>query len=270
MSGKQSFYITTPIYYVNDIPHIGHAYTTLACDVLARFKRLDGYDVMFLTGTDEHGQKIVKSAEAASKTPIELCDEVSQRFKYLAEFMNFSNDDFIRTTEERHKKACQALWIKLEENGHIYLDKYSGWYSVRDEAFYGEGELIDGESGEKLAPTGAPVEWVEEESYFFRLSALEDKLLEFYENLPATVLPKSRKNEVKSFVEGGLRDLSVSRTSFKSHSYVTVHGYLKTFKIDGRVCFVIPYDTRRTHADGLRLRGITKAQAVRKNDIVFK
>lgn len=215
MSGKQSFYITTPIYYVNDIPHIGHAYTTLACDVLARFKRLDGYDVMFLTGTDEHGQKIVKSAEAASKTPIELCDEVSQRFKYLAEFMNFSNDDFIRTTEERHKKACQALWIKLEENGHIYLDKYSGWYSVRDEAFYGEGELIDGESGEKLAPTGAPVEWVEEESYFFRLSAFEEQLLKFYEELPATVLPKSRKNEVKSFVEGGLRDLSISRTSFK-------------------------------------------------------
>ncbi|MDG1859175.1 MAG: methionine--tRNA ligase [Emcibacteraceae bacterium] len=215
MSGKGSFYITTPIYYVNDIPHIGHAYTTLACDVLARFKRLDGYDVMFLTGTDEHGQKVEKSAEAAGKTPIEFCDQVSQRFRELAEFMNFSNDDFIRTTEERHKIACQALWTKLEENGHIYLDKYSGWYSVRDEAFYGEKELIEGEGNEKLAPTGAPVEWVEEESYFFRLSAFEDKLLEFYENLDPTVLPKSRKNEVKSFVEGGLRDLSVSRTSFK-------------------------------------------------------
>lgn len=215
MSVKDAFYITTPIYYVNDIPHIGHAYTTLACDVMARFKRLDGYDVMFLTGTDEHGQKVEKSAAAAGKTPLEFCDQVSQRFRELAKSMNFSNDDFIRTTEERHKVACQALWKKLEENDHIYLDKYAGWYSVRDEAFYGENELIEGEDGEKLAPTGAPVEWVEEESYFFRLSAFEDQLLEFYESLDPSVLPKSRKNEVKSFVEGGLRDLSVSRTSFK-------------------------------------------------------
>ncbi|HRW30267.1 MAG TPA: methionine--tRNA ligase, partial [Emcibacteraceae bacterium] len=214
MSGKPSFYITTPIYYVNDIPHIGHAYTTLACDVMARFKRLDGYNVMFLTGTDEHGQKVEKSAAAAGKSPLEFCDTVSQRFRELAAFMNFSNDDFIRTTEERHKKSCQALWKKLEENGHIYLDKYAGWYSVRDEAFFAENELIDGKNGEKLAPTGAPIEWVEEESYFFRLSAFEEKLLEFYESLPPTVLPNSRKNEVKSFVSGGLRDLSVSRTSF--------------------------------------------------------
>ncbi|MDA0707879.1 MAG: methionine--tRNA ligase [Proteobacteria bacterium] len=213
-TGKKSFYITTPIYYVNDIPHIGHAYTTLACDVLARFKRLDGFDVMFLTGTDEHGQKVEKSAEAAGKTPIELCDEVSTRFRELADFMNCSHDDFIRTTEERHKIACQAIWRKLEDKGQIYLDKYSGWYSVRDEAFYAESELI-GEGEEKLAPTGAPVEWVEEESYFFRLSQWEDRLLEWYESLDVTVLPKSRKNEVKSFVEGGLRDLSVSRTSFK-------------------------------------------------------
>ncbi|MEZ5759263.1 MAG: methionine--tRNA ligase [Emcibacteraceae bacterium] len=214
MSGKPSFYITTPIYYVNDIPHIGHAYTTLACDVIARFKRLDGYNVMFLTGTDEHGQKVEKSAAAAGKSPLEFCDTVSQRFRELAEFMNYSNDDFIRTTEERHKRACQALWKKLEENGHIYLDKYAGWYSVRDEAFFAENELIDGKNGEKLAPTGAPIEWVEEESYFFRLSAFEEKLLDFYESLPPTVLPNSRKNEVKSFVSGGLRDLSVSRTSF--------------------------------------------------------
>lgn len=214
MSGKPSFYITTPIYYVNDIPHIGHAYTTLACDYMARFKRLDGYDVMFLTGTDEHGQKVEKSAAAAGLTPIELCDKVSMRFRELADFMNCSNDDFIRTTEERHKHACQALWKKLEENGHIYLDKYSGWYSVRDEAFYGEGELVE-KNGEKVAPSGAPVEWVEEESYFFKLSEWEDRLLEFYENLPPTVLPNSRKNEVKSFVKSGLRDLSVSRTSFK-------------------------------------------------------
>ncbi len=214
MSGKPTFYITTPIYYVNDIPHIGHAYTTLACDVLARFKRLDGYDVMFLTGTDEHGQKVEKSAAAVGKTPIELCDEVSTRFRELADFMNCSHDDFIRTTEERHKIACQAIWKKLEENGQIYLDKYAGWYSVRDEAFYAETELLE-INNEKVAPTGAPVEWVEEESYFFRLSAWEDRLLEWYESIEPTVLPKSRKNEVKSFVEGGLRDLSVSRTSFK-------------------------------------------------------
>ena len=214
MTAKPTFYITTPIYYVNDIPHIGHAYTTLACDVMARFKRLDGFEVMFLTGTDEHGQKVEKSAAAKGEDPLAFCDKVSRRFQELAEFMNFSNDDFIRTTEERHKIACQALWQKLEASGNIYLDKYAGWYSVRDEAYYAENELTTGTSGEKLAPTGAPVEWVEEESYFFKLSAWEDKLLAWYENLPETVLPKSRKNEVKSFVEGGLRDLSVSRTSF--------------------------------------------------------
>ena len=193
MTTNPTFYITTPIYYVNDIPHIGHAYTTLACDVMARFKRLDGFDVMFLTGTDEHGQKVEKSAAAKGKTPIELCDEVSQRFRDLVKFMNFSNDDFIRTTEERHKIACQALWKKIEESGNIYLDKYSGWYSVRDEAYYAESELQEGAGGEKLAPTGAPVEWVEEESYFFKLSAWEDSLLEWYEKLPETVLPKPKK-----------------------------------------------------------------------------
>ncbi len=215
MTVKPAFYVTTPIYYVNDIPHIGHAYTTLSCDVMARFKRLDGYDVMFLTGTDEHGQKVEKSAEAAGKTPLKFCDEVSLRFRELAEFMNFSNDDFIRTTEERHKKTAQALWLKLETRGHIYLDKYAGWYSVRDEAFYAESELIEGQGGEKQAPTGAAVEWVEEESYFFKLSEWEERLTQWYEDMGETVLPKSRKNEVLSFVKGGLRDLSVSRTSFK-------------------------------------------------------
>ena len=214
MSAKPSYYITTPIYYVNDIPHIGHAYTTLACDVIARFKRLDGFEVLFLTGTDEHGQKVEKSAAAAGKTPKEFCDIVSRRFRDLAEVMKFSNDDFIRTTEDRHKRACQALWNKLLDNGHIYLDKYAGWYSVRDEAFFGENELVENKENIKVAPRGAPVEWVEEESYFFKLSNFEEKLLSFYENLPATVLPNTRKNEVKSFVEGGLRDLSISRTSF--------------------------------------------------------
>ncbi len=214
MTEKPSFYITTPLYYVNDIPHIGHAYTTLACDVLARFKRLDGFEVMFLTGTDEHGQKVEKSAAAKGIPTLEFCDEVSERFRELSTLMNFSNDDFIRTTEERHRISCQALWKKLEDTGNIYLDKYAGWYSVRDEAYYAESELINGKNGEKLAPTGAPIEWVEEESYFFRLSAWGDKLLAWYENIPETVLPKTRKNEVKSFIEGGLRDLSVSRTSF--------------------------------------------------------
>ena len=214
MTEKPSFYITTPIYYVNDVPHIGHAYTTLACDVLARFKRLDGFDVMFLTGTDEHGQKVEKSAQAAGVAPLEFCDKVSARFKDLAEAMNFSNDQFIRTTEDRHKLSVQELWRRLVSKGYIYEDKYAGWYSVRDEAFYAEKELQEGEGGKKLAPTGAPVEWVEEASYFFKLSAMEDKLLELYKNQPDFVMPKTRLNEVKSFVEGGLLDLSISRTTF--------------------------------------------------------
>jgi methionyl-tRNA synthetase len=214
MIKKPAYYITTPIYYVNDVPHIGHAYTTLACDVLARFKRLDGFNVMFLTGTDEHGQKVEKSAEAAGVSPLDFCDKVSSRFRDLLGTMNFSNDDFIRTTEERHKVACQALWKRLVDNGEIYEDKYAGWYSVRDEAYFGEEELIDGPDGEKTAPTGAPIEWVEEPSFFFRLSAWEDKLLEYYEAEDDVVMPKSRKNEVTSFVKGGLRDLSISRTSF--------------------------------------------------------
>ncbi|PCJ72131.1 MAG: methionine--tRNA ligase [Rhodobiaceae bacterium] len=209
----KSFYITTPIYYVNDVPHIGHAYTTLACDVLARFKRLDGYDVLFLTGNDEHGQKVEKSAEAQGITPQELCAQVSGRFQALAEVMNFSIDDFIRTTEPRHKDAVQAIWRKMADKGDIYLDKYAGWYSVRDEAFYGEDELVEGDDGEKLAPTGAPVEWVEEPSYFFRLSAYQDRLLELF-NKPGFILPESRRNEVASFVKGGLKDLSISRTTF--------------------------------------------------------
>tara|TARA_R110002096_G_scaffold58443_4_gene147204 strand:- start:248 stop:1801 length:1554 start_codon:yes stop_codon:yes gene_type:complete len=213
MSAAKSFYITTPIYYVNDVPHIGHAYTTLACDALARFKRLDGYDVLFLTGNDEHGQKVEKSAEAQGITPQELCAQISGRFQSLAEMMNFSIDDFIRTTEERHIKAVQDIWKRMEANGDIYLDSYAGWYSVRDEAFYGEDELKEAPSGDKIAPTGAPVEWVEEPSYFFRLSAYQDKLLELYAQ-PGFIRPETRRNEVASFVKGGLRDLSISRTTF--------------------------------------------------------
>lgn len=214
MTERPAYYITTPIYYVNDVPHIGHAYTTLACDVMARFKRLDGYDVTFLTGTDEHGQKIERSAEKAGVAPQAFCDKVSARFQELAGAMNFSHDQFIRTTEERHKKAVQHLWQVLEEKGFIYQDTYAGWYSVRDEAFYAEKELEEGEGGQKLAPTGAPVEWVEEPSFFFKLSAFEDQLLELYDSGQEFVMPKSRLNEVRSFVKGGLEDLSISRSSF--------------------------------------------------------
>ena len=211
MTGKAKtpFYVTTPIYYVNDKPHIGHAYTTLACDVLARFKRLDGYDVMFLTGTDEHGQKVEKAAQDNGVSPQDFTDSVSQNFRDLTGRMNFSNDDFIRTTEPRHRAACQALWCRLLERGHITLGSYAGWYAVRDEAFYTETEIVDGKG-----PTGAPVEWVEEPSYFFNLSQWQDRLLEFYDTNPNFVGPESRFNEVKSFVKGGLRDLSVSRASF--------------------------------------------------------
>ncbi|MBT5299570.1 MAG: methionine--tRNA ligase [Rhodospirillaceae bacterium] len=211
---SEPYYITTPIYYVNDAPHIGHAYTTLACDVLARFKRLDGYDVKFLTGTDEHGQKVEKSAQTAGIDPQAFTDRVSQNFRDLADFMNFSHDDFIRTTEERHKVACQDIWRRLIDAGDIYLGAYAGWYAVRDEAFYGEDELTTGADGKKTAPSGAEVEWVEEPSYFFKLSAWEDRLLKFYDDNPNFILPKTRRNEVTSFVKGGLQDLSVSRTTF--------------------------------------------------------
>ena len=204
------FYITTPIYYVNDIPHIGHAYTTLACDVMARFKRLEGFQVKFLTGTDEHGQKVERAANNENLTPINFADKVSENFRSLTSILNFSNDDFIRTTEKRHQLACTEIWNLLYKEGHIYLDKYSGWYAVKDEAFYAESEIINGK-----APTGADVQWVEEPSYFFNLSKWQEPLLEFYENNPNFVLPHKRFNEVKSFVKGGLKDLSVSRTSFK-------------------------------------------------------
>ncbi len=207
---SQRYYITTPIYYVNDVPHIGHAYTTLACDVMARFKRLDGYDVMFLTGTDEHGQKVEDAAKSSGLTPLEFTDKVSKNFKDLLPKFNISNDDFIRTTEFRHIESVQEIWRMLLQNGQIYLGKYSGWYSVRDEAFFSESELVNGS-----APTGAPVEWVEEPSYFFNLSKWQNPLLEFYKENPDFIAPKSRRNEVISFVSSGLKDLSISRTSFK-------------------------------------------------------
>ncbi len=206
---EKNFYITSPIYYVNDVPHIGHAYTSIACDVKARFKRLEGFDVYFLTGCDEHGQKVEKSAINKGKSPQEFCDEVSQKFRELAQILQLSNDDFIRTTENRHKKCAQSFWQILEKNGYIYKDVYEGWYAVRDEAFYNEDEIIDGR-----APTGAEVLWHKEESYFFKLSAFQEKLLTLYEAAPDFIRPQSRYNEVVNFVKSGLKDLSISRTSF--------------------------------------------------------
>ncbi len=212
----EPYYITTPIYYVNDVPHIGHAYTTLACDALARFMRLDGRDVFFLTGTDEHGQKVEKAARDSGIEPQALADRNSARFRDLAHDMGYTNDDFIRTTEERHIRAVQHLWRELVARDEIYLGTYAGWYSVRDEAFFAESELIKGPNGKWIAPTGtgAEVEWVEEPSYFFRLSAWQDRLLAFYDSHPGFIAPETRRNEVVSFVRGGLQDLSVSRTSF--------------------------------------------------------
>lgn len=210
MSKAPAYYVTSPIYYVNDLPHIGHAYTSLACDALARFMRLDGFEVKFLTGTDEHGQKVEKAAADAGEAPQAFVDRMSERFRDLSAVMALTNDDFIRTTEARHLASVQQLWRELAAREQIYLGTYAGWYSVRDEAFYSESELVDGK-----APTGAPVEWVEEPSYFFRLSAWRDRLLKHYEKNPESVLPAGRRNEVVSFVKGGLNDLSVSRTSFR-------------------------------------------------------
>ena len=206
---KQNFYITSPIYYVNDVPHIGHAYTSIACDVMARFRRLEGFDVRFLTVTDEHGQKVEKSAIARGLEPQEFCDQVSAKFQDLTQVLQLSNDDFIRTTQERHKIGAQAVWKRLEKNGYIYKGVYEGWYAVRDEAFYSEDELVDGK-----APSGAEVVWEKQESYFFKLSAFQDKLLILYEAAPDFVLPVSKMNEVLAFVKGGLKDLSISRNSF--------------------------------------------------------
>lgn len=215
MSLSRYFYITTPIYYVNDRPHIGHAYTTLACDFLARFKRLDGFEVKLLTGTDEHGQKVARSAQAEGVDPKAFVDGASLNFRRLAQLLNCSNDDFIRTTEPRHARACRALWQVLTERGEIYLDRYSGWYAVRDEAFYQEDELRQDSHGQRIAPSGAVCEWVEEPSYFFRLSAWQERLLEFYRRCPDFVRPAARLAEVVAFVSSGLKDLSISRTSFK-------------------------------------------------------
>jgi methionyl-tRNA synthetase len=213
-STRPAYFLTTPIFYPNGVPHIGHAYTAMVTDAIARFQRLDGFDVRFLTGTDEHGLKMQQTAIAEGLTPLALADRNSARFRDMMIALNISYDDYIRTTEPRHERACQALWTAIEKNGDIYLDKYAGWYSVRQEAYFDEGETTVGTDGIRREPLGSPVEWTEEETYFFRLSAYQDKLLDLYARVPDFVLPRERLNEVASFVKGGLQDLSVSRTTF--------------------------------------------------------
>ncbi|MFG1430530.1 methionine--tRNA ligase [Xanthobacter sp. V2C-8] len=214
MPTKPPFYITTAIAYPNGVPHMGHAYEAIASDCIARFMRLDGYDVRFLTGTDEHGIKMLQTAQKAGLTPRELVERNVPRFQAMVEAFGLSNDDFIRTTQERHYASAQAIWAKMEANGDIYKSTYSGWYSVRDEAYYAEAETVLNADGVRLGPQGTPVEWVEEESYFFRLSAYQDRLLAYYAENPGFIMPEARRNEVVSFVSGGLQDLSISRTTF--------------------------------------------------------
>src|SRR5688572_4517998 len=209
----EPFYITTAISYPNGRPHIGHAYEAIATDAIARFHRLSGRDVFFLTGTDEHGLKMAQEARKRGIAPATFAEEMSCYFRDMDERLNVSFDRFIRTTEPEHHKASQALWRAMEANGDLYLDRYEGWYSVRDEAYYDEKELQQGENGEKVSPQGTPVEWTVEESWFFRLSQYQDRLLALYRDQPDFIRPESRRNEIMRFVEGGLSDLSVSRTS---------------------------------------------------------
>ena len=213
-STSTPYFLTTPIFYPNGVPHIGHAYTAMVTDAIARFQRLDGFDVRFLTGTDEHGLKMQQTAVAEGLTPLTLADRNSARFRDMMTALNISYDDYIRTTEPRHERACQALWLAIEKNDDIYLDKYAGWYSVRQEAYFDEAETTVGDDGIRREPLGSPVEWTEEETYFFRLSAYQDRLLDLYARVPDFVLPRERLNEVASFVRGGLQDLSISRTTF--------------------------------------------------------
>ena len=210
----KNYYITTPIYYPSAKPHMGHAYTSIIADFFARFKRIDGYNVHFLTGTDEHGLKIQRAAEKNNTDPLVFCSEISQTFRDLSKSLNLSNTDFIRTTEARHNKTVQYLWSELEKNGDIYLSKYSGWYSVSDEAFYSEDEIEKKNDVRIAISSGSIVEWIEEESYFFKLSKWQNKLLDHYEKNLDFISPKSRKNEVINFVTSGLKDLSISRKSF--------------------------------------------------------
>ena len=213
MTDTSPFYITTAISYPNGKPHIGHAYELIATDAMARYQRLEGRDVLFLTGTDEHGQKMQQTARKEGISPQELADRNSAEFKSMGALLNASNDDFIRTTEPRHHEAVQNIWNRMADAGDLYKDSYSGWYSVRDEAYYQEGETEVRADGVRYGPQGSPVEWVEEASYFFKLSAYQDRLLQHYEDNPDFIGPAERRNEVMSFVKSGLRDLSMSRTT---------------------------------------------------------
>ncbi len=213
-AAQKSYYVTTAIAYPNGVPHIGHAYEAIATDALARFQRLDGKDVFFLTGTDEHGLKMIQAAEAEKLPTLEVATRNAQRFKEMDQRLNVSFDRFIRTTEAQHHRSSQAIWQRMADNGDIYLDSYAGWYSVREEAYYAEDETVVGEDNVRRGPQGTPVEWVEEKSYFFKLSAYQDKLLALYDSQPDFIGPDSRRNEVVSFVKSGLRDLSISRTTF--------------------------------------------------------
>jgi methionyl-tRNA synthetase len=210
----QRYYITTAISYPNGAPHIGHAYEFICADAIARFKRLDGFETRFQIGTDVHGQKMWQTARDLGVTARQLADKNSDEFQRMTDVLNISYDRFIRTSDDDHHHASQAIWKAMDANGDIYKDVYSGWYSVRDEAYYEEEETTVGEDGSRTGPQGTPVEWVDEESYFFRLSAYADKLIELYDTVPDYILPKSRRNEIVSFVKGGLRDLSISRTTF--------------------------------------------------------
>ena len=234
----KKIYITTPIFYVNDLPHIGHAYTSIICDTISRFYRLKKYDVLFTTGTDEHGLKVEKAANLKNKDPKDFVDEVSKNFRELTQTLKLSNTDFIRTTEARHKAAATEFWSLLNKNGQIYMDKYSGWYSIKDESFYHEKELK--KIGEKKFETidGELVEWIEEESYFFKLSDWQEKLLNFYDQHPDFVTPSSRYNEVKSFVRSGLRDLSISRNSFNWGIKVKESNHIMYVWIDALVNYL--------------------------------
>ncbi len=214
MAARPSFYITTAIPYANGAPHIGHAYERIATDVVARAKRLDGYDVLFVTGMDEHGQKMQQTAAREGITPQALADRTARQFEHVATLLNARADDIVRTTEERHALGAQEMWRRMEANGDIYQATYSGWYSVRDEAYFDEGELVLGPDGKKLAPTGTPVEWLEEASYFFRLSNYGDRLLTLFDKQPNFITPEKYRNEIVSFVRRGLTDFSISRTTF--------------------------------------------------------
>ena len=214
MAERDKFYLTTAISYPNGPPHIGHAYEVIASDAIARFKRIDGYDVFFLTGTDEHGLKVQQTATREGKSPKAFVDEMAAKFRAMGERLNCSFDRFIRTTDADHLASTQELWRRMQASGDIYLSKYTGWYSVRDEAYYAEDETVVGDDGVRRGPQGSPVEWVDEKSYFFRLSAYQERLLALYESQPDFIGPDSRRNEVISFVKGGLKDLSISRTTF--------------------------------------------------------